>query len=905
MLPSPSNSSNTRKDPPSSQLGQPDKRRKTTQRPTVRNDRLGKLILLAAARFAASTSWDAFVTTTRGPSNLQHNIAKRTGHPAGSYLDRLRPIGAPVLQKSKPWSRETITTALSRGSHQSALSHMEFLRDEMSDMIDQGYWVILPYSNVLHLPHLRLSPLGVVPQRDRRPRIIVDYTFWGINDDTVPLAPAESMQFGRALERILRKIRRANRRFGPTYMIKVDIADGFYRLFVSAPTIANLGVVFPQYEDEEPLIAFPLVLPMGWVGSPPFFCALTETATDLANHRLRNKAWTPKPHRLSPIADAATNFKPVSRRPTAPVDSKLDSALPPRRPGSAIISHSRPATRRLGSAIISHSEPTTIRRPGSADTPHSGPAQRCPAVSPEAGSATSLHPGPTNERPNTTKTAPPTGPCSQPLYHHGALRPYHNPLSYVDIYMDDFLGLAQGHPGLRERVRSTIFHSIDDVLRPNAPTDSVHRNEPISLSKLAKGDAKWATRKVLLGWIVDTVAETIELPEHRRLRFLEITGNLRDRRRVSVKDWHKALGELRSMILAIPGGRGFFSTLQTGFKQSDKHRIRINKPMHDAITDLHHLALDIGSRPTRLGEVVPDLPVVIGTADASGAGMGGTWLSLDPAFQPLVWRAKFSADIQSDLVSTANPNGKITNSDLELAGQIAHLDVLSQHSDCRERTVSTLTDNISARSWQRKGSTTTLGPAAYLLRLQALHQRHHRYLNQPDYIPGPANAMADDASRLWHLSDTAFLHHLNLHYPQNKPWKLCILRPAMHSALTMALQCKRSEPAQFLLAPDPATTPGFDGATIVMNWSSIPCSAMWTTPSRSSKSLPNAGAQEKLLPSVTLSALAQWRTPYAPSARRWPAWGPKTCGLTHAENLNTVSNNNSRATNGLTHRLHA
>ena len=78
--------------------------------------------------------------------------------------------------------------ALARGSHQSALSHMEFLRDEMADMIDQGYWVILPYSNVLHLPHLRLSPLALVPQRDRRPRIIVDYTFWGINDDTVPLA---------------------------------------------------------------------------------------------------------------------------------------------------------------------------------------------------------------------------------------------------------------------------------------------------------------------------------------------------------------------------------------------------------------------------------------------------------------------------------------------------------------------------------------------------------------------------------------------------------------------------------------------------------------------------------------------------------------------------------------------
>ena len=58
-----------------------------------------------------------------------------------------------------------------------------------------------------------------------------------------------------------------------------------------------------------------------------------------------------------------------------------------------------------------------------------------------------------------------------------------------------------------------------------------------------------------------------------------------------------------------------------------------------------------------------------------------------------------------------------------------------------------------------------MGPAAYLLRLQALHQRHHCYLNQPDYIPGPVNAMADDASRLWHLTDDAFLAHLTLTYP--------------------------------------------------------------------------------------------------------------------------------------------
>ena len=72
--------------------------------------------------------------------------------------------------------------------------------------------------------------------------------------------------------------------------------------------------------------------------------------------------------------------------------------------------------------------------------------------------------------------------------------------------------------------------------------------------------------------------------------------------------------------------------------------------------------------------------------------------------------------------SFANPKGSITNSDLELAGSIAHNDVLAQAADVREKTTHNSYDNIAAVFWQRKGATTTLGPAAFLLRLQALHQ---------------------------------------------------------------------------------------------------------------------------------------------------------------------------------------
>lgn len=117
-----------------------------------------------------------------------------------------------------------------RGPHKSSEGERRFVCEEMLDFCMQGYWIVVPYATARTLPHLRLSPLGVVPQHDRRPaRLIVDYTFSGVNNETVPLAPREAMQFGRALHRVCSRLVHADPRYGPVLMAKIDIADGFYR----------------------------------------------------------------------------------------------------------------------------------------------------------------------------------------------------------------------------------------------------------------------------------------------------------------------------------------------------------------------------------------------------------------------------------------------------------------------------------------------------------------------------------------------------------------------------------------------------------------------------------------------------------------------------------------------------
>ena len=253
-----------------------------------------------------------------------------------------------------------------------------------------------------------------------------------------------------------------------------------------------------------------------------------------------------------------------------------------------------------------------------------------------------------------------------------------------------------------------------------------------------------------------------------------------------MKEWCRILGELRSMVLGIPGGRGLLSQLQLVLQRAKNHRIRIHKEAQHQLLDLQLLAHDLANRPTLIGEVLPQQPTYVGCCDADKPGMGGVWLpsAQHPLHPPYVRRAPFPSSVQQALVSTDNPSGSMTNSDLELAGTIAHEAILSAVQDLRHCTIATFSDNTPAVAWGNKASTTTAGPASYLLRSSSLLQRQYRYLSQRFYIPGPANHLADVASRRFDLSNDALLSFLNSVAPHTQPWQMLQLPPAWLSRLT-------------------------------------------------------------------------------------------------------------------------
>jgi hypothetical protein len=101
--------------------------------------------------------------------------------------------------------------------------------------------------------------------------------------------------------------------------------------------------------------------------------------------------------------------------------------------------------------------------------------------------------------------------------------------------------LVQGNARRRRIAHRILFHAIDEVIRPLDPSHAFHQ-EPLSIKKLLKGDGCWGTSKMILGWLIDTVKQTLELPPHRYEWLCAIFDDLWGRKRVSLKQRQQTLG---------------------------------------------------------------------------------------------------------------------------------------------------------------------------------------------------------------------------------------------------------------------------------------------------------------------------------------------------------------------------
>jgi len=110
-----------------------------------------------------------------------------------------------------------------------------------------------------------------------------------------------------------------------------------------------------------------------------------------------------------------------------------------------------------------------------------------------------------------------------------------------------------------------------------------------------------------------------------------------------------------------------------------------------------------------------------GYCDAPKSGTGGVWFGLEWKLPLIVWHVKFTSEIQEQLVIHKNPNGSISDSNLEMLGLILQWIVLENFVNLEHKYVVCWCDNTPMVAWASKLLSTKAVQAARLLRILALH----------------------------------------------------------------------------------------------------------------------------------------------------------------------------------------
>jgi hypothetical protein len=591
------------------------------------------------------------------PEHLNQMVPRglALSHPAAPLLEAYARLGCPT-QTGKNWTIAQIQQAIDRGPHVSALEPeaIRQLHLEVAEKVKAGQARIVSWNAIRHNPppELKISPVAMIPHKSRTFRAILDLSFPvrlsdgstvpSVNECTIKTAPRGAIdQIGHSLQRIIHAFATADKD-AKIFLAKWDIKDGFWRLNCESGQEWNFAYVLPEATTSDPKLVIPTSLQMGWIESPPYFCAASETARDVAEQYLQGQIDTLKDHKF------------------------LSLTMPD--------AHDLPAT----------------------------------------------HPGP--------------------------LR------FLLEVFMDDFIGLAI--PTSLAQLRhysNAVMYGIHDIFPPHQD-DSI---DPISVHKLLKGDGRWATTKDILGLTFDGDSKTLWLQEDKRDALLTIlSGWLRISRtkRIGIpfSEFQSVIAKIRHAFVTIPAGYGLMSPFNAILRQKPAHVLLHKNPsLTQALQECRIFLRGSVSAPTKCSALVHSWPDYIGITDASSFGAGGIIIGETKAIPPTVFRVQWPPDVTADIVSEANPHGRITNSDVEMAGlMLLWIAIEGVCPTLADTHVALFSDNSPTVSWVDRLATRSSAVALQFLRALALRLQQARTSPLTSlHIPGNQNAITDIPSR--------------------------------------------------------------------------------------------------------------------------------------------------------------
>ncbi len=284
----------------------------------IENKRRQKALL---ATQSPSTQWTRYKGEFELPpllAKLESNWGKMCPaglalhHPAAELLKEWASYGCQT-RTGRPWAPAEMQEVVDRGPHRStmsanAIAHFEV---EVAEKVKSGQAKLVAWESIKDNPptELKISPIAAIPHKSKQFRSILDLSFHlqlkqggilpSVNATTIKTAPRGAIdQLGHSLTRIIHAFAKTKDE-AHIFMAKWDIKDGFWRLDAEDGAEWNFTYVLPQDPGKPIHLVVPTSLQMGWVESPPCFCAASETARDVAQDYCEAKIGTLPPHKFT------------------------------------------------------------------------------------------------------------------------------------------------------------------------------------------------------------------------------------------------------------------------------------------------------------------------------------------------------------------------------------------------------------------------------------------------------------------------------------------------------------------------------------------------------------------------------------------------------------------------------
>ena len=141
-----------------------------------------------------------------------------------------------------------------------------------------------------------------------------DTVYSHMNESSKETAPKGAIdQLGFSLIRINHAFVQA-RMDAKIFMAKWDIKDGFWWLDCELGEEYNFVYVLPQEENKPIKLVIPTSLQMGWIESPPYFCAAAETGRDIAEQYIETTMGSLPNHKFVGYAAKGADFEALPQK---------------------------------------------------------------------------------------------------------------------------------------------------------------------------------------------------------------------------------------------------------------------------------------------------------------------------------------------------------------------------------------------------------------------------------------------------------------------------------------------------------------------------------------------------------------------------------------------------------------